>query len=231
MNLPVSVVEAVREQACMLFVGTRFTSEAVEAIGGQYPSGKALAKALGWTRPRLRPGARPTPVIASVSQGAQRFEETHGRAALCATLKTQVGALDVPPTSAHVAAIERFSVIHTTCQDDLLERAARAAGREVEVRYRGDPLPEPEDGRTTIYKWRGGLEAPESLQVGPIDELGVELRKTLRKAIRAHTVLFAGYRPDEEELESIFAELSTCYGGELPRCHLAVAQGLSLIHI
>jgi hypothetical protein len=215
----------VRDDKCVLFVGSRFTSEAVELAGGQYPSAKALAKTLGWTRPRLRPGARPTPVIPSVSAGAAVYEAAHGRAALAALLKAQVGAIDVPPTSAHGAALGRFDVIHTTCQDDLLERAALAAGREVEVCYRGDPLPVSDPDKTIIYKWRGGVEAPETLLVGQADELDVGLRKELRKAIRANTILFVGYRPDEEELETIFADLCACYGGELPRCHLAVAQG------
>jgi hypothetical protein len=225
MNLPVAVIKAVQDDKCVLFVGSRFTSEAVEIAGGQYPSAKALAKALGWTRPRLRPGARPTPVIPSVSAGAALYEAAHGRAALAALLKAQVGAVDVPPTTAHLTALARFGVIHTTCQDDLLERVARAAGREVEVHYRGDPLPEPEPDKTIIYKWRGGLEAPESLQTGQADELEVDLRKALRKVIRANTILFVGYRPDEEELEDIFGDLCICFGGELPRCHLAVAQG------
>jgi len=224
-NLPVAVIEAVREEKCTLFVGSRFTGEAVEAAGGQYPSGKALAKALGWTRPRPRPGARPTPIIPSVSAGAALYEAEHGRPALAALLRAQVGAVDVAPTSAHAAALARFSVIHTTCQDDLLERAAAASGRPVSVRYRGDPLPAPDAEGITIYKWRGGLEAPDTLEVGPGPELDAELRTALRKEIRAKTILFVGYRPDDEELEAIFGDLTTCYGGELPRCHLSVAQG------
>ena len=225
MNLPVAIIEAIREDKCMLFVGSRFTGEAVEGSGGCYPTAKALAKLLGWTRPRLRPGARPTPVIPSVTGGAARYLAEHGRPALAAMLKAQVGALDVAPTSAHAAALARFPVIHTTTVDDLLERAAKAAGREVEVRYRGDPLPQPEQGKTIIYKWCGGLEAPETLQAGPDDELEVSLRKELRKELRAKTVFFVGYRPDAEELEVLFGDLCGAYGGELPRCHLAVAQG------
>ena len=95
----------------------------------------------------------------------------------------------------------------------------------MELRYRGDPLPEPEPDKTIIYKWRGGLESPEHLRAGPGEPLGDDLKKALRKVIRSDTILFAGYRPDEEEFESIFDDLSICYGGELPRCHLAVAQG------
>jgi hypothetical protein len=52
-----------------------------------------------------------------------------------------------------------------------------------------------------------------------------EERKKLRQIIRKNVVLFVGYRPDEEEFEVLFEELTAAYGGELPRCHLAVAQG------
>ncbi len=225
MNLPVAVIEAVREGSCSIFVGSRFTGEAAEAAGGQYPTGRALAKSLGWSRPRLRPGARPSPVTPSVIAGAEIYAEAHGRSALVSMLRTQAGALDVPPTSAHAAVLERFPVIHTTCIDDLFERAALAEGREVEVYYRGDPLPQARKDTTIIYKWRGGLESPETLRAGPAGELDPDLRGALRKHIRAQTVLFAGYRPDEEEFEDIFDQLVDCYGGELPRCHLAVAQG------
>jgi hypothetical protein len=224
-NLPVAVIEAVREDSCTLFVGSRFTGEAVEVAGGAYPSGKALAKALGWTRPRLRPGARPTPITPSVSAGAAVYAAAHGASGLAAMLKAQIGAVDVAPTTAHRSALARFPVIHTTCQDDMLERAAADAGLEVQVHHRGDPLPEPVAGAVQIYKWRGSIDAPATLRAGPAPELDGDLRKALRKRIRAHTILFVGYRPDEEEFESVFSDLSECTGGELPRCHLAVAQG------
>jgi len=225
MNLPVAVIKAVQEGTCSIFVGSRFAGEAVEAAGGNYPSGKALAKLLGWKKPLLRPGARPTPVVPSVTEGAALYSEANGQAALVALLRAQVGAVDVAQTEAHEAVVSRFPVIHTTCQDDLLERTAAGQGREVELHYRGDPLPEGVEGKTIIYKWRGGLESPDTLAVGPAEELEADLRKALRKRIRAHTVLFIGYRPDEEEFESLFADLTAAYGGELPRCHLAVAQG------
>ena len=43
--------------------------------------------------------------------------------------------------------------------------------------------------------------------------------------IRRNVLFFVGYRPDEEEFEQLWEDLTVCYGGELPRCHLAVSQG------
>jgi hypothetical protein len=43
--------------------------------------------------------------------------------------------------------------------------------------------------------------------------------------LRKQVCFFVGYRPDEEEFDLLFDSLSEAYGGELPRCHLAVAQG------
>ena len=55
--------------------------------------------------------------------------------------------------------------------------------------------------------------------------LPTEVKKQLRSLIRNQVLLFVGYRPDEEEFERLWSELSDAYGGELPRCHLAAAQG------
>jgi hypothetical protein len=38
-------------------------------------------------------------------------------------------------------------------------------------------------------------------------------------------VLFVGLRPDEEEFDRLWEDLTDAYGGELPRCHMAVASG------
>ena len=62
MNLPVEVIEAVREGRCAIFVGSRFVSEAAELAGGTALDGRALAKALDWKPPRPLPGRARGPV-------------------------------------------------------------------------------------------------------------------------------------------------------------------------
>jgi hypothetical protein len=229
MNLPVEVIEAVRENRCAIFAGSRCSAEAAEAAGRPFPTGKDLAKELGWTKPRLLPGMRPTPKTPSVRGGARVYQSASSREALIALLRARVGAVDVAPSSAHVAIVQRFPVIYTTAWDDLFERAAADAGRTVHLHYRGDPLPEPTGDETAVYKLNGGLEKPDSLVLTPDDTdahpLSTAVQKQFRQLLRKHVILFIGHRPDEEEFEALFTDLSDCYGGELPRCHLAVAQG------
>ena len=228
MNLPVEVIEAVRAGRCVAFVGTRTSLEAAEQAGIDYPDAKTLAKDLGWKRPKPPPGPRPKPGVASVEEGASAYEAAHGRSALIDFLVARTGAA-APPTTAHTGILRHFSLIFTTCTDDLLERAAASAGVRLDVLGRADRLPETDPSRRVLVKLRGGFERPDSLVLTGADFVAREapeaVRKQLRTLLRNQVVLFIGYRPDEEEFEHLFSELSEAYGGELPRCHLAVAQG------
>lgn len=227
MNLPVEVIEAVNTGKCILFVGTRFSGEAAEAQGGSYPDVKDLAKALGWTKPRQLMGGRAKHSRPSPMEGAASFQQQRGRAALVAEVKRLIDVPAVQPTAFHKTAISRFPLVVSTCPDDLLERTAAAMGGPAEVLYRGDPLPAPDPNKRVIYKLNGGFERPESLVLTAADrkELPEEAKKQFRSLVRGNVILFVGYRPDHEEFENVFEDLTVCFGGELPRCHLAVAQG------
>lgn len=229
MNLPVEVVEAVKQQKCVVFLGSRASLEAAELAEAPYPDAKALAKALGWAKPKAGTTQRPKHVTPSVEEGAAGFEAARGRAALVRELQTRVGVAGIPPTAAHTGALHHFPLIFTTNPDDLLERAAAARGDKLDVVYRGDPIPEADPARRVLVKLRGGFERPEGLTLTPADfaarPLPDDLKKQLRTLVRSRVILFVGYRPDEEEFERLFGELSDAYGGELPRCHLASAQG------
>lgn len=229
MNLPVEVVEAVKGGRCVVFWGTRGSLEAAESADRPYPEGKDLAKELGWKKPRVAPGAKVKHVTPSVEEGAAAYEGQHGRAALVAKLRGLVGCAGVAPSPGHAALLRRFPLVVTTCQDDLLERAAAEGDVRLDVLQRGEPIPPADPSRRTLVKLRGGFERPDTLLLTPQDYAGKPLspdyRKQLRTTIRNNVVLFVGYRPDEEEFERLWAELSDAYGGELPRCHLAVPQG------
>ena len=210
MNVPVEVVEATRKGRSALFVGRRATLEAVDEAGGTYPEQKRLARMLKGRK--------------SLREASEGFEERLGRDALVAVLQEHLQVGDPGPF--HAAAVRTFPRIFTTCWDDLLERAAKDAGLDVEVRYAGDPIPEAVEGRVLVYKLWGGFERPETLVLTGADQGRLSsIRKDVRNVVRKKVCFFVGYRPDEEEFDLLFDELSEAYGGELPRCHLAVAQG------
>ena len=226
MNLPVEVIEAVKQDRCVLFVGNRASLEAAEESGASYPDQRALAKELGWKKPPIAAG-KAKGAVPSVEEAAAATERASGRAALVARL-TEMLAVSKGST-AHANLVRRFPLVFTTNYDDLIEKAGAAAGIAVDVLGRQSPLPAREKGRCALYHLRGEFSRPDTMMVTAADyaqkPLGAELKKQLRLLIRQQVVLFVGFRPDEEEFERLFAELSDAYGGELPRCHLAVAQG------
>lgn len=226
MNLPVEVIQAVRGGRCVLFVGSNAAREVVELADGAYPEGAELARALGWQRPKVMPGARPKPVMPSVSAGAEALERARGREALVAALRERVGALGVEPGFAHRFAMERFPLVFTTCWDGLLEAAAPAGLQRLGW---ADPVPEPDPARRVLYRLRGSLAEPSTLILTDRDRAARPFpdawKAQIRNLIRRHVLFFVGYRPDEEEFEQLWEDLTVCYGGELPRCHLAVSQG------
>ena len=228
MSLPVEVVEGVKTGKVILFVGSRFAMEAADQANLAYPEAKDLAKDLGWKKPKVAIGAKARPAIPSVEEGCAAYEQANGRAALIEHLAELTNPA-CPPADAHRLAIERFPLIFTTCGDELLEAAAKQLGIPLDVLDRTDKIPEPDPARRTLVRLRGSFARPDSLLLTPADlqkhQLGPDARKQLRTLIRNNVVFFVGYRVDEEEFERLFTELSDAYGGELPRCHLACAQG------
>lgn len=229
MNLPVEVVDAVRAGRCVIFWGSRGSMEAAEAADRPYSEAKDLAKELGWRKPKPVPGAKAKVVTPSVEEGASIVEQQRGRPGLLALLRETVGCDGVAPVAGQLGVIRRFPLVFTTCWDDLLERAAAAQGLRLDVVARGDRIPDADPARRVLVKLRGGFERPETMVVTAADHaaraLSPDARKQLRSVLRSSVVLFVGFRPDEEEFERLWAELSDAYGGELPRCHLAVPQG------
>lgn len=210
MNVPVEVVEATQNGRCALFVGRRASLEAVVEAGGDYPDQRALARMLKGRK--------------SLREASDAFAERLGRDALVAVLQEHLGGGE--PGAFHQSAVKHFPRIFTTCWDDLLERAAVASGLDVEVRYAGDEIPEAVEGKLLVYKLWGGFEKPETLVLSGADQGRLSsIRRDVRNVVRKKVCFFVGYRPDEEEFDLLFDELSEAYGGELPRCHLAVAQG------
>jgi len=229
MNLPVEVMEAVRNKKCILFVGSHFAAEAADKANLTFPEPAELAKELGWKKPKSPMGQKQKGVVPSVEEGAAAYEAANGRAALVAHFAERVGASGAAPTRAHELALKHFPMVFTTAVDTLLEEQARRTGTTLDVIDRSMKIPDPDPARRVLVRLRGDLGRPDSLILTAADHqqhpLSPDQRKTIRSLVRGYVVFFVGYRPDEEEFEKVFSEFSDAYGGELPRCHLAVAQG------
>ncbi|MED5369962.1 MAG: SIR2 family protein [Myxococcota bacterium] len=214
MNVPVEVVEAAAAGRCVLFVGNRATLEAVTESGGEFLGQRRLARKLGG-RVSVREA------VGKLLEGAPREEVLRRVAGF-------QGATEAEPGEFHRRAVRRFTRIYTTCRDALLEQAAQAEGIDYRVVYPGEPLPDFEAPGLVITKLWGGFERPESVVLSDADQALHPLSaqsKALRAVFRKKVVFFVGYRPDEEDFDLLFDDLSEAYGGELPRVHLAVSQG------
>ncbi|MBN1334842.1 MAG: SIR2 family protein [Deltaproteobacteria bacterium] len=227
MTLPLEVLEAVQAGRCILALGTHASEEAARAVGRVWHLAPDLARRLGWAPPRRLAGQRGRHLVPSVEEGAAAFEATHGRDALVRLLRGLVGLEDVPPTAAHRTALRRFPVILTTAWDGLLQRCAREEGIAARFLHRGQPLCEPADGPVVLCM-RGTFAEPASLVVTARDHAvppSADAHRAFRALLRSHLLLFVGYGPDDEELDRLWEDLTDLWGGELPRCHLAVVQG------
>jgi len=222
MNLPEEVIQAVNEGKCILVAGSHASQEAAMEVGVEPMTEKKLSRQLAGRRMPLR-------------EAAGVMEREKGREALVALWREQRGFDAIAPTDFHRLALRRFPRIFTTTQDDLFERAATELGGRADVYYRGQRVPDPDPTRRAVVKLWGGLERPDTLMISddnfrdmPYD---ADFRKSLRKILREHVVFFVGFRPEDTEFDILWDELSAAYGGELPRCHLAVPQGkISDVH-
>lgn len=222
-NLPVEVIGAVRENRCLVFVGSRFAAEARELAGVPAHTGREVAKSLGWRPARGIPGRRQGPITPSIAEAAAAREALNGRDAMLAELQTLSGAAGLQPTSAHGFVVDHFEKVFTTALDGLLEEAAAERGRAFAAVGPGEPLV---DG-PVIVRMRGSFGNQPVVTSADLGAVGWDdaTKSEVRRLIRSHVVLFVGYRPDEEEFELLFDQLADAYRAELPRCHLAVAQG------
>ncbi len=216
MNLPVEVVEAVNSGKCVLFVGRRASLEAAAEAGLKYPGEKQLARKIHGSR-------------ASLEEALSGVRARGGREAVAEALQDWLSVDEVAPTDFHRIAIKRFPLIFTSAPDDLLERAAVQLGAPAEVLYRGQSIPKPDPMKRYVYKYWGGFERPDTLTLTQGERREVshppDHKKRWRGLLKDHVLFFVGYRPDEAEFEAVWEDISESYGGELPRCHLAVAQG------
>lgn len=227
MNLPVEVIKAVKEKQCVIFAGPGFARESTSLSGGEPSDDLSKAKAFGWKRPRQLMGTRNRRLMPSPSQAAESFSAQYGREEMLGVLKHHLSLDEVKPTPAHTHALKHFPLIITTAVDSLWEEEV-SEHKSHELKYCGDTLDNINPDSPCIYHLLGCISNPESVVLTTSDiekPMAAHIEKSLKTLLRRRVIFFVGYRPDEEHFENLWTVLSRIYGGELPRCHLAVAQG------
>lgn len=223
MNLPVEIIKAVKEGQCVLFAGPGFAREAIAALGKEIPDDLTLAKALGWKRPKRLMGTRKRRDNPDPAAAAALHIATAGREAVLKILHDELSLAELQPTVAHSIGCRRFPLIISTAADELWATQGHATHA---LRERGDEMGDINPEQPVIYHLWGRYAQPERvvLDAGQA-ALPPNVTKQLKNLLRRRVIFFVGYRPDEAHFEQLWQLLSQVYGGELPRCHLAVAQG------
>lgn len=92
--------------------------------------------------------------------------------------------LPVEPTSAHVAAVQRFPIILTTNYDTLFERACEMLKIPYMVRTPGREVQE-ETAQITIFKIDGSIDSPDSLVLSSDDARRARSDSSFWRAVEA----------------------------------------------
>ncbi|MGC6509664.1 MAG: hypothetical protein ACON4U_14670 [Myxococcota bacterium] len=225
MNLPVEIINAVKQNNCVLFAGPGFAREAIEALGKAIPDDLSLAKALGWKRPKRLLSTRKRRDAPDPSAAAQQLLQTDGRAAVLEIIRKELSLDDIKPTEAHRIGLAHFPLIISTASDELWVAASMNEQSYV-IRDRGDDIGDIDLENPSIYHLWGRYSSVEQVTLDSGQKaLPAHVSKQLKNLLRRKVIFFVGYRPDEVHFEHLWQLLSQVYGGELPRCHLAVAQG------
>lgn len=167
---------------------------------------------------------------------AQAYVNRRGLHSLISHLKQRLDTTRVPPSAAHHALARLpVSLVFTANLDDLLERAFREAGRQVEVVTRDSFIPFMGRGPGTvnIVKLYGSLDQPDTVvltkeQSGAYPTQRPHTIRLVQHALATSDMLYLGWggaNPDPY-FEQIFGQLRSSLG-ELMHPGYAVAFGVT----
>ena len=176
-----SLVAGVRHGQCILVLGPEIPAGTVGAPGGV--AANSVAEALtGALTTELEEDPEPKRVTGTtLAAVAQQYEDAYGSIALKALAETTYKLPQFVPSEIHAALAELpFSLILTTCQDDLMAHALQAAGKAPIVqRYHigGNQRDNPEfvlsnsPNTPLVYHLFGHAHEPDSLVLSENDLL------------------------------------------------------------
>ncbi len=217
-SLPPDLLDSFADENVVLFLGNDVPLGF--ASGNAPPSRAELARALGTST------GEPLAVV------ARRYESQRGHNALT---RRVIELLDNPayrPTPIHhqIAALP-FRAILTTAQDQLLEQALRAAGRDQATVLTDVETPYIDDQKVMVYKLLGCVSRPASLVLTQKDHVLLTQRlsaylSVLRYLFVTRPLLFVNYSLDDLLFETLFHEVTAKVDGHRRRAY-AVWPGAS----
>ncbi len=186
--IPEELVEQTERGNVLLFVGERVVRD---RHGQNFHGGltNTLAARCGLNATDLPP----FPDI------ARAYEKKAGRHALVEFVRTQFETLDDVPQAIHtlLARMDMCSVFATTCVDQHLERAFRAAQRPCDPIIAQTDVPFGSEHRTQLYKLHGSLDQADSLILTSKDLERFEDKRSISIVLQSYltqkTILFLGY--------------------------------------
>ena len=227
--IPVGVVEAIKANKCLLFVGAGLSAGAVRPDGRPLPLWRELLEELiGWAVKNSIINEQYAELISQIIlkgdllKAAQALQNKLNQAQLCEFL--DLVFKEVPQTKAHCLLPEiPFKAVLTTNYDKLLEGAyTKANDGELPTVFTQKDLAGQayriRDDKFYIFKLHGDIDRPDTIVLGSRDYRDLfnkypEYRDFLKTLFLTHTVLFVGFGDNDPDIDELLNNLSAIFDG------------------
>ena len=241
--IPEKLVQRIREQKCVLFVGAGLSSQARTSAGEHLPTWRPLlTRMLEWCQDNRVPlRAEAAEIEEVLSKGrllvvAQELQECIGTR-LGACLSEILHSGDTTPSDAHSALYGcPWTAILTTNYDALIEGAyALRSGGVLPPVFSASGLNQAlnalREGRLFVFKLHGDLSTPDSIVLGDRDysrllHMSPAYRSFLETVFASYTVLFVGFGAQDPDLDAVVDRLSALYERSIGQHYLLIADGV-----
>lgn len=219
--IPGELLDAVRANRCILFVGAGMSAQVKRADGNPLPNwSQFLTELLDWSIARqIRFWGDPEDIRDMIGSGdllaaAQELQERLTTADIAEFMNGVFRAPGVRPVAVHrILPRIPFRAVLTTNYDTLIEGAyaAAASGRIPPVLTQLDLAARPSLLRRSdffIFKVHGHLDRPDSVVLGSRDYQEILFqtpgyRQFIETLFATHTVLFIGFGGQDPDLENV----------------------------
>lgn len=241
--IPGELLDAIRANRCILFVGAGLSAQVKRADGNPLPNwNQFLKELLDWSIARqVRFWGDPEDIRSMVESGdllsaAQELQERLTVSDIAEFMNTVFRAPGVRPVAVHqILPKIPFRAILTTNYDTLIEGAyaAAASGRIPPVLTQLDLLARPSLLRRAdffIFKVHGHLDRPDSVVLGSRDYQQILFqtpgyRQFIETLFATHTVFFLGFGGQDPDLDNVLDRLAALYSRTLDRHFILLPQG------